>query len=228
MKRKLLLKLVACVLGATVQVAMFTAQAEDVPDMVAPYATTPESVVEQMLLLARVGPDDFVVDLGSGDGRVVIAAVKKFNARGGFGVDIDSSLVDYANAKAQAEGVADRAKFHLRDLFKTDIREASVVTVYLLPRGMNKLRSKLLAELNPGTRVVAHDYQFQGWPVARVMSFDVPEKNDYTGRRQTALYLYIVPTPVFPAGSRRPAAAASGGRESAVNYSITREPFPAP
>ncbi|MBA3505076.1 MAG: class I SAM-dependent methyltransferase [Betaproteobacteria bacterium] len=217
MKRKLLLKLVACVLGATVQVAMFTAQAEDVPDMVAPYATTPESVVEQMLLLARVGPDDFVVDLGSGDGRVVIAAVKKFNARGGFGVDIDSSLVDYANAKAQAEGVADRAKFHLRDLFKTDIREASVVTVYLLPRGMNKLRSKLLAELNPGTRVVAHDYQFQGWPVDRIMSFDVPEKNDYTGRRNTALYLYIVPAPIVPAVPHRPAAVAPGERGSAAD-----------
>ncbi len=194
MKRKLLLKVIAtCVLGMTLQVAAFTAHADDVPDIVAPYATTPESVVEQMLLLARVGPEDFVVDLGSGDGRLVIAAVKKFNARGGFGVDIDASLVVYSNAKAQEAGVADRAKFYLRDMFKTDIREASVVTVYLLPRGMSKLRSKLLGELKPGTRVVAHDYQFHGWPVERIMSFDVPEKNDYTGRRQTALYLYIVP-----------------------------------
>ena len=209
MRRKLLLKLVACVLGATVQVATFTAQADDVPDMVAPYVTTPESVVDEMLLLARVGPDDFVVDLGSGDGRVVIAAVSKFNARGGFGVDIDESLVSYSNAKAQAAGVADRAKFYLRDMFKTDIREASVVTVYLLPRGMNKLRSKLLAELKPGTRVVAHDYQFQAWPVDRIMSLDVPEKNDM-GRRHTALYLYIVPTPVVPAVPRRPSPAVPG------------------
>jgi len=198
-------------LGATLLAGPFTARADEAPDMVAPYATTPAPVVDEMLLLARVGPDDFVVDLGSGDGRVVITAVAKFNARGGFGVDIEESLVTYANAKAQEAGVADRAKFYLRDMFKTDIREASVVTVYLLPRGMNKLRSKLLAELKPGTRVVAHDYQFQGWPVERIVSFDVPEKNDYTGRRNTALYLYIVPTPGVPAVSRRPTAIVPGG-----------------
>jgi len=217
MKRKLLLRfLSACVLTAALQTAAVTVRADAVPDMVAPYATSPESVVEQMLLLARVGPEDFVVDLGSGDGRVVIAAVKNFKARGGFGVDIDSSLVEYSNTKAIEVGVADRAKFYLRDLFKTDIREASVVTVYLLPRGMNKLRSKLLDELKPGTRVVAHDYQFQGWPVDRVMSFDVPEKNDYTGRRNTALYLYIVPHPSGPAISRHPTAAVAGEKEPAA------------
>lgn len=201
----------AGVLSATLQIAAFAAHADDEPDMVAPYATTPASVVDEMLLLARVGRDDFVVDLGSGDGRVVIAAVTKFNARGGFGVDIDASLVSYSNAKAQEAGVADRAKFYLRDMFKTDIREASVITVYLLPRGMNKLRSKLLAELKPGTRVVAHDYQFQGWPVDRIVSFDVPEKNDYTGRRSTALYLYIVPVPRTPAVPPRPAGSSPGG-----------------
>jgi len=205
----------AFILGALLQVAALGAYANDLPDAVSPYATTPESVVNQMLLLAQVGPDDFVVDLGSGDGRVVIAAIKKFNARAGFGVDIDASLVGYSNAKAQEAGVADRAKFYLRDMFKTDIREASVVTVYLLPEGMNKLRSKLLTELKPGTRVVAHDYQFQGWPVDRIVSFDVPEKNDYTARRETSLYLYIVPSPKVSAVSR-PAAALSSEDEPAA------------
>ncbi|MFO1323330.1 MAG: methyltransferase domain-containing protein [Burkholderiales bacterium] len=164
------------------------------PDgMVAPFVSTPTQVVDAMLELARVGPNDVVVDLGSGDGRLVIAAVAKFGARGGFGVDIDATLVDYATRKAQEAGVADRVKFYVRDLFDTDIRGATVVTVYLLPIAMNRLQDKLLGELPPGTRVVSHDYPFRGWPSDRVVSLDVPEKSDYTGRRSTSLYLYTVP-----------------------------------
>jgi hypothetical protein len=160
---------------------------------VAPFAATPMSVVDEMLRLAGVGGNDYVIDLGSGDGRLVLQAVAGFGARGGFGVDIDPSLVDYANRKAAEMGVADRAAFHVRDLFVTDIHEATVVTVYLLPIAMTRLRDKLLSELAPGTRVVSHDYVFPGWPTERVVALDVPEKADYTGRRSTALYLYIVP-----------------------------------
>jgi hypothetical protein len=164
-------------------------------DAVAPFAATPMMVVDEMLTLARVGPDDFVVDLGSGDGRLVLTAVTKFGARGGFGVDIDASLVDYSNRKALEAGVYDRARFHVRDLFVTDIREATVVTVYLLPIAMNRLQEKLLAELAPGTRVVSHDYPFRSWSADRVVALDVPEKSDYTGRRSTSIYLYTVPRP---------------------------------
>jgi predicted TPR repeat methyltransferase len=162
---------------------------------VAPFAATPTSVVDEMLKLAAVGPSDFVVDLGSGDGRLVIAAVKKFAARGGFGVDIDASLVDYANRKAAEDGVGDRVKFYVRDLFVTDVREATVVTIYLLPIAMDRLERKLASELRPGTRVVSHDYPLRGWRAERVVALDVPEKTDYTGRRSTALYLYVVPGP---------------------------------
>ena len=168
------------------------ALAEDVT-AVAPFAATPMAVVDEMLALAAVGPSDYVVDLGSGDGRLVIAAVKKFGARGGFGVDIDASLVDYANRKAAEDGVADRVKFHVRDLFVTDVAKATVVTIYLLPIAMDRLERKLAAELAPGTRVVSHDYPLRGWRSERIVALDVPEKNDYTGRRSTALYLYVVP-----------------------------------
>jgi ubiquinone/menaquinone biosynthesis C-methylase UbiE len=162
-------------------------------DLVAPYAATPDIIVDEMLRLARVGPDDYVVDLGSGDGRMVIAAVKRFNARGALGVDLDASLVTYARNRASADGVAGRARFEVQDLFTTDLKDATVVTVYLLPGAMRRLEAKLRAELQPGTRIVSHDYAFVTWPVDRVMTYDVPEKTDYTGRRQTALYLYSVP-----------------------------------
>jgi protein-L-isoaspartate O-methyltransferase len=168
------------------------ARADDVR-AVAPFAATPAAVVDEMLKLAGVGPSDYVIDLGSGDGRLVIAAVKKFGARGGFGVDIDESLVDYANRKAAEDGVADRVKFHVRDLFDTDVRQATVVTIYLLPIAMDRLERKLASELAPGTRVVSHDFPLRGWRAERVVALDVPEKNDYTGRRSTALYFYVVP-----------------------------------
>ncbi|MFO1314070.1 MAG: class I SAM-dependent methyltransferase [Burkholderiales bacterium] len=169
--------------------------------LVAPFVTTPMPVVDAMLALARVGPADFVVDLGSGDGRLVLAAVVKFGARGGFGVDIDATLVDYATRKAAEAGAADRVAFHVRDLFDTDVREATVITVYLLPIAMERLEAKLLRELAPGTRVVSHDYPFRGWTADRVVALDVPEKSDYTGRRSTSLYLYTVPA--RPAGGAR-------------------------
>jgi ribosomal protein L11 methylase PrmA len=106
-----------------------------------------------MLTLAAVGPKDFVIDLGSGDGRIVLTAAKVFGARG-FGVDINEKLVKEANESARLQGVADRAKFTIQDLFKTDISKATVVTMYLLPNTVNMLRDKLLNELSPGTRVL--------------------------------------------------------------------------
>jgi SAM-dependent methyltransferase len=150
------------------------------------------SVVAEMLQLARAGPGDYVIDLGSGDGRLVLEAVTHFGVRKGLGVDLDPHLVRYANGKAREAGVTSRARFEVRDLFDTDVHDATVVTVYLLPGIMGKLQDKLLAELPAGSRVVSHDYVFPSWPVERVRSFDGPEKND-TGRRSTSVYLYTVP-----------------------------------
>ena len=183
----------AVAIAGAVTWAIVAPAAETPAAQVAPFAATPMPVVHEMLKLATVGRDDFVVDLGSGDGRLVIEAVARFGARGGFGVDLDPSLVDYANRKAQEVGVFDRAQFFVRDLFVTDIRPATVVTVYLLPIAMDRVQRKLLSELAPGSRVVSHDYPFPSWPTERVLALDVPEKNDYTGRRSTALYLYRVP-----------------------------------
>ena len=110
-----------------------------------------------MLKMAGVNANDFVVDLGSGDGRMIITAAREFKANG-LGVDIDPKLVELANRNARNEAVGDRAKFIEQDMFKADISKATVVTLYVLPDFMEKLRPKLLRELKPGARIVAHDY----------------------------------------------------------------------
>ena len=177
---------------ASVCIVAASACFADDPKSVSPYAATPDSVVEAMLKLASVGPRDYVIDLGSGDGRLVIAAAKQHGARG-LGVDIDAKLVDLAKRFAARDGVEDRAQFVVQDLFETDVRPATVVTIYLLPTIMDRVGRKLRAELNPGTRIVVHDFPLPGWPVDRVTSFDVPEKRDYTFNERATLYLYTVP-----------------------------------
>lgn len=133
-----------------------------------PYVPTPQPVVEEMLKLAAVTKTDVVYDLGSGDGRIVITAAKQYGARG-VGVDIDSERVNEANLNAVQAGVADRVKFLQQDLFKTDLKEASVVTLYLLPAVNLKLRPKLLSELKPGTRVVSHSFDMGDWKPERTV-----------------------------------------------------------
>jgi len=156
----------------------------------APYVPTPVSIVDEMLTLAGVGPNDVVVDLGSGDGRLVISAVSKYKARRGFGVDIDPALVKLANENAAKAGVADRVQFFERDLFVTDVSTATVVTLYLLPSIMAKVENKLQADLKPGTRVVSHDYPFPTWSVTRTKELDVAEKVRISGTTFTRLLLY--------------------------------------
>ena len=160
---------------------------------VAPDAATPSTIVEAMLKLAEVGPADFVIDLGSGDGRIVIAAVKQFGAKGALGVDINEKSVAYATAKAAEAGVGERARFEARDLFTTDVSAATVVTTYLFPKAMPRLRDKLLRELKPGTRVVSHDFPFPDWRIDRVVRMSSPEKVDAISQGQAVLYLYTVP-----------------------------------
>ncbi len=153
-------------------------------------------VVDAMLGIAGVGPKDFVVDLGSGDGRIVIRAATKYGARG-FGVEIDAKLVTLSNNKARAAGVADRARFVVQDLFKTDIARASVVTMFLSRQLNLAMRSRLLAELAPGSRVVSHDHDMGTWKPDRELNL-IPEAErrahfDREHQRESWIYLWIVP-----------------------------------
>ena len=122
-----------------------------------PYIQTPSNVVDAMLAVAAVGPQDYVVDLGSGDGRVVIAAAKKYGARG-LGIDYDQTLIAESRANAVRAGVADRVGFLHQDIFLADFHDATVVTMYLLPEVNLEIRPQLLFGLRPGTRVVSHDW----------------------------------------------------------------------
>lgn len=179
--------------AATSLAAFPSAMAQEVN--AGPYVPTPQHVVERMLKMAAVSEKDFIIDLGSGDGRIVITAAREFGARG-FGVDISEQLVDMATAAAHRERVADRVRFVRQDAFKTDIREASVLTLYLLPEILLDLRTKILAELKPGSRVVSHDYNFGDWESDRAVVFDTPEKEVINGTNKTSLFLYIVPAHV--------------------------------
>jgi hypothetical protein len=155
-----------------------------------PYVPTPQVVVDEMLQMARVGKDDYVVDLGSGDGRIVITAAKKHGARG-FGVEIDGNLVNAARREAQRQGVAGQAEFVERNLFITDFSRATVLTLYLFPRIIMQLRPRLLAELSPGTRVVSHDFDMGGWRPDDHKKISVPDKP--YGPPSSEIYLWIVP-----------------------------------
>ena len=157
-----------------------------------PFVPTPQVVVDEMLKMANVTAGDFVVDLGSGDGRMIITAAKTFKASG-MGVDIDGKLVDHANNLARNELVSDRAKFIEQDMFKTDISKATVITLYVLPDFMEKLRPKLLRELKPGARIVAHDYYMIDWYPDRQAELTVPEKVKANGTDKAYIYLWIVP-----------------------------------
>lgn len=147
--------------------AQAPAQALDrAPDV--PYVPTPEAVVDRMLQIAKVNSNDVVYDLGSGDGRISIAAVQKYKARRAVGVDINPERVREANQNAQQANVSDRVEFRQQDLFETDLRNATVVTLYLLPEVNLRLRPKLLSELKPGTRIVSHAFDMGDWKPERV------------------------------------------------------------
>jgi SAM-dependent methyltransferase len=150
-----------------------------------PYVATPQDVVDRMLDLARVGPGDYLIDLGSGDGRLVVTAAKR--GAEGFGVDLDPERVAEATDNAKRAGVADRAQFFQRDLFETDFSRATVLTLYLLPDINLRLRPKVLA-LTPGTRVVSHDFDMGDWtPDERV------QVRSAITHHESDAYLWIVP-----------------------------------
>ncbi|HKU86073.1 MAG TPA: methyltransferase domain-containing protein [Casimicrobiaceae bacterium] len=179
--------------GIAFSSAAAVAQAPATPEVVAPGVPSPGSVVDAMMRLADVGPDDYVVDLGSGDGRIVIAAVGRYRARGGFGVDINPVAIAQANENAVKAGVADRVQFHERDMFATDVRDATVVTIYLMPSIMGKVERKLRAELKPGARIVVHDFPFPDWRPEKTILVESLDKLGVTGFALSQLYLYRVP-----------------------------------
>jgi hypothetical protein len=192
-----------------------------------PYVPTPQVVVDEMLKMADVKANDYVIDLGSGDGRIIITAAKNYKAKG-LGVDIDGKLVNLSNKNAKSEGVADRAEFAERDMFKTDISKASVLTLYVLPDFMQKLRTKIQTELKPGTRVVAHDYHMGDWYPDRIVTLTVPEKKEANGTDKAYLYLWIIPTSVQgtwnmefePAGKVDPMILAFNQKYQIVNAAV--------
>lgn len=180
-------------------IAALTAQQRS-PDV--PYVPTPHEVVREMLRVAQVGKDDVVYDLGCGDGRIVIAAVKDFGAKRGVGVDIDPERIRESNENAQKAGVTDRVKFLQQDLFETEVRDATVVTLYLLPSINIRLRPKLFRELRPGSRVVSHDFDMcdecegegsetciKGWHPDKVLRVRGPY-------REHTVYYWVIPAGV--------------------------------
>jgi len=157
--------------------------AQERPSLDVPYIKTPEAVVDRMLEMGRVGPDDILIDLGSGDGRIPIAAALKHGTRG-LGVDIDPERTEEATAAAQSAGVADKAVFRTQNLFDTDLSKATVVSMYLFPEINLRLRPYLL-ELDPGTRIVAHAFHMDEW---------TPERHDIVEGRD--IFMWTIPAKV--------------------------------
>lgn len=156
------------------------------PDV--PFVPTPPEVVTKMLEVANVTSKDVVYDLGSGDGRIVIAAAKKYGARG-TGIDIDPQLIERSRANAKAAGVADKVQFRQQDLFQTNLSNATVVTLYLLPEINLQLRDKLLRELKPGTRIVSHNFDMGEWKPQRIERVQTPIREHF-------VYYWVVPQQV--------------------------------
>jgi ribosomal protein L11 methylase PrmA len=154
------------------------------PDVI--FVPTPQEVVEDMLRLANVRKGDVLYDLGSGDGRIPITAARLYGVRG-VGIDIDPERIREAQDSARKHGVASLVQFRQEDLFKADFREATVVTLYLLPDLNLKLRPRLLADLKPGTRIVSHQFDMGDWKPAKKL-----ESNGRT------VYFWVVPEPGKP------------------------------
>lgn len=152
------------------------------------YLPTPPEVVEAMLTLAGVNSDDILYDLGSGDGRVAIAAAQQFGTRG-VGIDIDPVRIQEASENARQAGVSDRVKFYQQDLFESDFSEATVVIVYLLPHLNLRLRPQLFRQLKPGTRVVSHDFNMGEWKPDQVMQIRMEEDG-------STLYYWVIPAKI--------------------------------
>jgi hypothetical protein len=188
-------RFVARTIGFVLVAFCAAVSATEIPRTGGPYVPTPQAVVDAMLELAQVGPGDFVVDLGSGDGRIVLTAAQRYKARG-LGVDIDPELVKQSNATARERGLQERVSFREQDVLQARIDDATVVTLYLLPGMMQQLQAKFTKELRPGTRIVSHDFPFGEWKPDREVSIDIPEKYGTPGQWKSTLFYWIVPAQV--------------------------------
>ena len=159
-----------------------------------PVITTPPEVVARMLEMAGTRPEDLVIDLGSGDGRIVIAAAQKFGARA-LGIELDAALVEKSRHNARAAGVGEKAGFVQGDVLVADISRASVVTVYLLPALMAKLQARFIDELAPGTRIVSHSFGMAGWAPDRTETVRITQRHPGQGD-ESRLHLWVVPADV--------------------------------
>ncbi len=167
------------------------AQAEIEPRV--PYVPTPLEVVERMLTMAKVTSQDYLIDLGSGDGRIVVTAAKKFGARG-FGVDLNPVRVSEAKENARKNGVTDKVAFFQRNLFETDLSQATVITMYLLPQVNLELRPRLL-DLKPGTRLVSHDFDMNEWKADQHVRLVAADKYSGAGG-DSDIYFWVVPAKI--------------------------------
>lgn len=147
------------------------AQTEPTPRLDVPFVPTPQEVVDKMLELAKVQKTDFLIDLGSGDGRIPVTAAQKFGVRA-LGVDINPQRIKEANERAQTAGVTKLVEFRQQDLFQTDISQADVLTMYLLPSVNLKLRPKILSDMKPGSRVVSHAFNMGDWKPEQEVTVD--------------------------------------------------------
>jgi ubiquinone/menaquinone biosynthesis C-methylase UbiE len=180
LSRIVFIAIVALAVGALPIVAQDASRPK--PKLDVWYVPTPHQIVDRMLDVAKVRTGDVVYDLGCGDGRMVIAAAKKFATRG-VGVDLDPARIQEARANAKKAGVEHLVKFEVGDMFKTDISEASVVMLYLLPELNRRLKPKLLGELQPGARVVSHDFDMgREWP-----------PDEYIKLGTSGIYLWVIP-----------------------------------
>lgn len=181
-------------IGLVWLVSLATATAAEEALSPAPFITTPPDVVYRMLELAGTRADDLVVDLGSGDGRIVIAAAEKFGARG-LGIELDGALVEKSRDNARRANVAERVSFVQGDVLAADISKATVVTVYLLPGLINRLQPRFLERLQPGTRIVSHAFTMTGWKPDRSEAMRIARPHPGQGD-ESRLYLWIVPAEV--------------------------------
>jgi SAM-dependent methyltransferase len=188
-------RLLGAIGAAPIALAAAYAQVKPPSNDGGPFVPTPWPVVDEMLKLVEIRPDDTVYDLGSGDGRLVIAAAKRHGARG-VGIELNGDLVVFSRSQAEQDAVAERVKFVEGDVLKADLRGATVVTMYLLPRLVAQLVPKLRAELPAGARIVSHDYPLEPWRPDKTLIFDVPEKLNINGMTETKLFYYVVPAQV--------------------------------
>jgi len=215
--QRLMMVLKAALLPLALAAAMTNVRAEDAVRPSVPYVPTPQAVVDRMLAMGRVTGQDYLIDLGSGDGRIVVTAAKKFGTRG-FGVDLNPVRIDEANDNARRNKVVDKVAFYQRDLFDTDLSQATVITMYLLPRVNLALRPKIL-ELKPGTRIVSHDFDMGDWKADEHRRMDAADKFSGAGG-DSDVYLWIVPAKIAGAWSMQ---LAVGGKPQTYDVSFEQK-----